>query len=284
MTEWHLDTDDIDTYLRAAGDLARTASAETHLLACASCRARLATVSAQARPTALDAAWERLTADVDRPSRLRRLPGSDRLRLVVGAPALARATLLAAAVVGVAPVVLSTVSGRGGLLLLLLLAPLAPMAGVVVAFRAGHDPAGEMSLAAPVAGLRLVALRALVVCAVAVPCALAGFVAVGGLGGSVPAGLTTAWLLPGAALAGTTFAAGTTRLDPLAVATTLAALWTLAVLTVASAGSDRPGFDLSATAELVAASSTQAVALAVAVAAAAVSLARREAVVYRRAL
>ena len=65
------------------------------------------------------------------------------------------------------PAVPAVVVGSGMPTLLLALAPLAPTVAVVLAYRVGSDPVGEMALATPLAGLRLVSRRALLVGAVA---------------------------------------------------------------------------------------------------------------------
>ena len=77
-------------------------SADTHLAACARCRARLAAVS---DPVALDAGWERLDAELDAPRPgpvewlLVRLGVADHTaRLLAATPALRRSWLAAVAV------------------------------------------------------------------------------------------------------------------------------------------------------------------------------------------
>ena len=53
----------------------------------------------------------------------------------------------------------------GGTTLLLAAAPLAPMIAVVLAYRQATDPAGELALATPMAGFRLVASGAVAIVA-----------------------------------------------------------------------------------------------------------------------
>jgi hypothetical protein len=84
-----------------------------------------------------------------------------------------QAALVAIFLIGVVPLVVALTVRDAGLVALLLVAPLAPGAAVAVAYREWADPAGELSLATPSAGLRLVAMRALVVSLVALPLALA---------------------------------------------------------------------------------------------------------------
>ena len=109
--------------------------------------------------------------------------------------------------------------------MLLVLAPLAPMAAVTLAYREWADPAGEISLATPSAGLKLVALRALVVSLAALPLAFLVLLAVDTWAGDVPMRLGAAWCLPGLALAALVLLAGTTRLDPFHVAIGISAAW-----------------------------------------------------------
>ena len=99
-----------------------------------------------------------------------------------------------------------------------MLAPLAPVAAVALAYRDWADPAGEISLATPSAGLRLVALRALVVSLAALRSPSCVLLAVDRWVADVPLRLGVAWCLPGLALAALVLLAGTTRLDPLQVA------------------------------------------------------------------
>ncbi len=80
--------------------------------------------------------------------------------------------------VGLVPLLTAFAVGDAGLVTLLVLAPLAPVAAVALAYRDWTDPAGEISLATPSAGLRLVALRALVVSVAALPLAVVALLAV----------------------------------------------------------------------------------------------------------
>jgi hypothetical protein len=155
----------------------------------------------------------------------------------------------------------------------LALAPLAPLAAVALAYRPSVEPAGELAMATPAAGLRVVAVRALVVALPAVPLAVGGALLVG-----LPLGVALGWLLPGAALAGIVLLAGTTRLDPAVVATVLGATWAVAVSWPPAAR--RVAAD--AVVDLVASAPAQLTALAVALAAVSLAVARRDAVSYRR--
>lgn len=279
---WHLSADELRSYLRSATQrTVRDSSAETHLLTCADCRALLATLT---DASATEAAWLRLVDDVDRGSqhRLLRLAGTPGLfRTAVATPPLLRAAAVAALVLGLVPLLGSAVAGEGGLLALLVLAPLTPMAAVTLAYRPGHDPAGEIGLATPVAGLRLVALRALVVSALALPVIYGSLLVVTAFGQVIPATDVVAWLLPGAALAAITLVLGTTRVDPLPVAIGIAAVWASVALALGRSGG---GIDAGAITALLANPATQWLALAVALGAASLAVVRRDAIGYRRSM
>jgi hypothetical protein len=159
------------------------------------------------------------------------------------------------------------------------LAPLAPVAAVALAYREWADPAGEITLATPTAGLRLVALRALVVSAVAVVLT-ASVLLVLDAWVDVPAGLAFAWCLPGLALAALVLLAGTTRLDPLTVAVVLSGGWAAVLVSTAAAGPRSLRYEVLL--DVVTASAFQFAALAIALAALVLTAARRDAVTYRR--
>lgn len=278
-TEWHVDQQVLAAY--DAGRLPRpvTASIEAHLLRCADCRAALARRT-PAEET--DAAWERLADDIDRPrvSLLGRLTRGHWFALSgVATPALLRAALAAVVLVGLVPLVAAMAGGDVGLVALLILAPLAPMAAVAVAYRDRVDPAGEISLATASAGLRLVALRALLVSAVALPFSFLVLVGVRLVVGDVPLHLGFAWCLPGLALAAVVLLAGTSRLDPAHVAGGLSFAWAGGVVAVVTS---RRSLRPEVFADLIASPAAQTTALAVALAAIVLTAVRRDAVAYRR--
>lgn len=268
---WHADDQDLTTYLAGGAPLVLAASLESHLLGCASCRARLGALSG---PTELDLAWGRLAERVDRPSRSPWI-----VRSAVATPMMVRAALVAVLLVGLVPLVAATAFGEAGLLTLLVLAPLAPVCAVALAYRDGSDPSGELALATPSAGLRLVALRALLVSAVALPLAFGVLLAVDLWIADVPLRLAFAWCLPGLALSALVLLAGTTRIDPLHVALAASAGWALLVGTVVVA---RRTLSPEVFVDALAGPALQTTALAVALAAVALTVVRRDAVAYRR--
>lgn len=268
---WHADDQDLDAYLAGRTPPVLAASLETHLLGCAGCRTRLGALSS---PTEQERAWNRLADDIDRPSRSPWI-----VRSAVATPVMVQAALLAVLLVGLVPLATAAAFGDGGLVTLLVLAPLAPVAAVALAYRDTSDPSGEMGLAAPTAGLRLVALRALLVSAVALPLALGVLLAVDTWVGDVPVRLAFAWCLPGLALAALVLLAGTTRIDPMQVALAAGGGWALLIGAVVVA--DRT-LAPEVLADLIAGPPVQAAALAIAVAALVLTVVRRDAVAYRR--
>ncbi|HET8615727.1 MAG TPA: hypothetical protein VFL94_09400 [Actinomycetales bacterium] len=280
-TEWHVREEHLAEYASGGCDPVVEASTEAHLMRCDHCRAAL---GQHLDRSETERRWRRLADVVDQPSRTsterwgRRRTGSATglgvVRSAFGTPSLLWAGAVAVLVAAALPVVAASVHQTRGLVLLLALAPLVPMAAVSVAYRHASDPVGEIVLSTPAAGLRLVAMRAVAVGAAAVPAGLLS----GWLAGLAPS-VTVAWLLPGVALASLVMASGTTRLDPVTVAVVLGLLWAVAVGAPASLHAAAA----ARLVDLVSAPGTQLAALAVGGAAVLATVARRDAVAYRRA-
>jgi hypothetical protein len=160
-------------------------SVEAHLETCADCRARLAGSATDSTRALLD----RVAVDLDRgiasgppPARVRRPWSAAHRRWLVWAllPWLA----MTVAVLGCAFLLEQLRPGLPSLVLLL--APLAPLPGVAVAWSRRADPAWELIAGTPAAGLTMLLRRAATVLAVVVP-----VLAVAG----VRAGLSLALLL-----------------------------------------------------------------------------------------
>ena len=143
-------------------------------MGCASCRAELANVSASISTTQLrdqQAVWDGVLERVDRPTRsiTERLLGVLRVRpdtakLLATTPALRLAWLAAVVFVAAFAVAAGRMEGDGPWLLLVI-APLLPVAGVATAYGPALDPTYEIGVAAPLSGLRLTLLRTLAVIA-----------------------------------------------------------------------------------------------------------------------
>jgi len=247
-------------------------------MGCPACRERLA---AAARPDEVELAWQALADVVDRPLHgiLGRLGRGHRLaRSTVATPTMAMAALCAVVFMSLVPLVAASVAGEAALLTLLVAAPLAPVAAAGVAYREWADPAGEISLATPTAGLRLVAMRALVVALGAVVVSSLALLVVGAWV-DLTATLLFSWCLPGLALSALVMLAGTTWLDPVQVAGGLSAAWTVVVVTSSFAGRRlRPEVVL----DVVASPAIQVLSLSIALTAVFLTVARRDAVSYRR--
>ncbi|MEU5756960.1 MULTISPECIES: zf-HC2 domain-containing protein [unclassified Streptomyces] len=230
---WHVDEDDLRAYAR--GELAAPLlwSADTHLTACAHCRAVLAGVSDAA---ALDAGWERLDAELDAPrpgwfeGLLVRCGVDDgTARLLAATPVLRRSWLGAVVTVLLTTFVVAFSAGAAGRpTLFLALAPLLPLAGVALAYGPALDPTYEMAVVAPLHGFRLLMIRTVAVLVVALGTGALASLALPGFELSA-----LAWLLPGLALTASGLAL-TPRLGPVGAPSAVAGAW-VAVLSVAGA-------------------------------------------------
>jgi hypothetical protein len=227
MTTWHVDDDLMSGYLDGHLSVARVMSMEAHLVSCARCRARIPADEAW-----LATSWERVEDLVDQPrlSPVERLLGRvvppHLARLLLATPSLSRAWLVAVLLVLAFAVGAAQLSGKDLTVLLafLVIAPVLPLAGIAVAYGPVVDPAHELVAATPVAGSRLLLVRA---SAVLIAATLLTGLATPFLPG--PLGLSAAWLLPGLMLSVAGLAAGT-RIPMQLAAAGLALLWLLAVL------------------------------------------------------
>jgi hypothetical protein len=155
---------------------------------------------------------------------------------------------------------------------LLGLAPLAPVIGAAAAFRPALDPAGHLAAATPLASMRLVVLRALVVTTAAVPLGLLTAIVL-----PVRTVLLLGWIVPGVALCLVVLAAGT-RFDPTRLAAGLAVSW-LMVVTSFAYGARRGDVTARLSEWIINQSATQMTFALVAIVAAAVLIVRRDSAV-----
>ncbi|WP_405684590.1 zf-HC2 domain-containing protein [Streptomyces sp. NBC_00057] len=264
MTHWHVGGELADRY--AAGSVAETDawSLEKHVETCGGCAARVsAAVRARQEAAALldgvragvltAVAAERTPESRPvRSNRVRfltsatgavlngrvRLPGSatrtGRLLWAAG-PALRGAWLLALVLVAVGALALAYGAGLGAATrpLLLVIAPVLPLAGVVVSYGRHTDPMHEITAATPSGGLRLLLTRTTAVLGVSIPAlTLAGAALPPSAAGPGPA----AWLLPGLAMTLAALALGS-YVGCRTGASSVAAAWAAAVLLPAFAAS-----------------------------------------------
>jgi hypothetical protein len=177
-----------------AGDTAVAADTlwaiEAHLESCAPCRARLGETVTRHSPetvSLLAGVQADLATALARSTQMptRRLPRRVGRWAPPGLwPRLAMTLLVLAAALG-----LDLADGAGVMpSLVLLVAPVAPLLGVAAVWSAGLDPAHELVVASPRAGLFMVLRRTLAVLVVVVPAL--------GVAGWLTAASPAAWLLP----------------------------------------------------------------------------------------
>lgn len=194
-------------------------------------------------PPRLEANWRAITAELDAPAPSRierwlRRAGIDgaTVRLVVATPALRRSWYVAVALVvvlGLAAADRNAPDPEASLLTLLVTAPLLPVLGVALAYGPGSDPDHEATMSTPLAGLRLVLIRAVVVLAVST-----GALAVAGALSPVRSPWAWAWLLPSLATTAWTLALSA-RFVPRRAAGVVAGAWVAVVVVARAAAADR---------------------------------------------
>ena len=221
---WHADRDVLTGY--ASGQLGRAhaSSVEVHLMACATCRAELAPMADAVR---LDRNLAAIVAVVDQPARrwperlLVRCGVSDRhARLVAVVPGARDPWFASVAILLLLAAAGAAIHGSArDTYLFLVSAPLLAVAAVAAVFATRDDPAREVIVATPMAGLELLLVRwaSVVVPAFALTALFA--VAVPDIGWAA-----MAWLLPSVGLAAVTMAAAS-WLPVRGVAAAVAGVW-----------------------------------------------------------
>ncbi|MFG1942662.1 zf-HC2 domain-containing protein [Nonomuraea sp. NPDC048826] len=230
-TAWHMDEDLARDYAQGRTGATLAASVEAHLLACAACRGKLAPEVPRER---LDQVWHEITAAMDAPrptlfERLVRALGvpEHTARLLAVTTSLRLPWLAAGAVALLFAAMASGETSRFGMLAFLAVAPVLPVAGVVLAYGRGADLGHEIALAAPYSVVRLTLLRAAAVLGVSAALALViGFAVLG------DRGLMAAWLLPALALTSLTLALSS-WFEPLVSGGAVAVAWFAGIAGVA---------------------------------------------------
>ena len=222
--EWHAPPDQLAGFRDGTIRPVLAASVEAHLVTCTHCRSALAAVTPG--DVRQERMWARIADEIDRPRRAF-TPRRTWARVTLGSPPLLVATLLTVMAVVVVPLLVGQLNTRAGVTALLGLAPLAPVVAAAAAFRPSVDPAGQLAAATPMATMRLVVLRALVVVIAAIPVGLGTAVAL-----PVRTTLLLGWILPGLALCLVVLAAGP-RLEPTRLAIGLALGWMMLVTSLA---------------------------------------------------
>lgn len=227
---WHIEVPLMEAYLSDALDGISASSVEQHLLRCPDCRVALA--AAAPLPAAdTDAIWLSIrdVVEVPQPTFIERLAtrlgtSAAEARLLAAAPSLRPSWLAGVAAASMLAVLAAWFGNDDSIALFLCVAPLAPLAGVALAYGPGADPSHEIVTAAPYPSLRLMLLRAAAVLMTSIP-----IVAVAAILLPVQPWIAVGWLLPCLA-----FSLGALALSPRVPLTTFAAtvgvLWPTAVL------------------------------------------------------
>jgi hypothetical protein len=195
---WHLDEATLRAYVDGHPLPVVGASVESHLVDCPTCRGRLGELMSH---ETVDEAWSAIRAHVEapRPSVAERVlrwlaVSAESARLLVAVPAFRGAWLLGLFTVTLFASAAALFAGEYGLTVFLIVAPLAPVAGVAASFSGDADPCHELVTVAPYSATRMLMLRTAGVLATSLPVTLLAGLALPG-----PAWLGVAWLTPAAA-------------------------------------------------------------------------------------
>ncbi|MEZ5141273.1 MAG: hypothetical protein R2726_01960 [Acidimicrobiales bacterium] len=222
----------LDAYRSLGADDLTATAVEVHLHRCPVCRSA---VNGGVRAERLADSWALITAELDAPRRswfermLGRVLPPDTVRLMLATPSLRRSWYVAVVVALLFG--LSAANPRrpdATVVWFLALAPLIPVVGVALAYGRGVDPSYEVTVAAPMSGLRLVLVRSVAVLATSIAVTL---VAALGLGRSPDGHLAAAWLLPAFALSALCLALSS-FVAPRAAAWTVSVVWLAVVVGV----------------------------------------------------
>ena len=269
-TDWHAPPDLLARFAddpRAIDDMTAS-SIEAHLVTCAECRRVLTSAT---DPAVATTSWGAVADRIDQPRTtlaerlLRRLGvGGGIARILAATPALRAAGLLSIVVLAAGAALLSRGADTAGPFLVL--APLAPLAAVAVAFAPVSDPAGEAGVATALHGFGLVVRRAAVVLGATFTLLGIASLAVPELGSTA-----AAWVLPSLALSLSAMALSTwTRVE--IAAGGLSAAWMVTVWCVRWFDDRQLAYPDTATFHLAG----QTISLVIALTAAAVLLVRRD--------
>ncbi len=206
---WHVDADALQALADGGLGQVLAASVEAHVMRCDGCRAELNALEFGRPEGGLERAWTGVRDSIEPPASgpvarwLSRLGfRTEQLRLLSAVPALRGSWLIGVTLALLFTGAAATFAGdRGGLGFFLLVAPLAPVAGVAMAFGGDADPSQEIVVTTPFSAVRLLLLRTAAVVATSVPIAMLVGLFVPG-----PGWLFVAWLTPAAACVAVTLA------------------------------------------------------------------------------
>ncbi|MET1058022.1 MAG: hypothetical protein ABWX84_00365 [Nocardioides sp.] len=231
---WHLDEATLRAYVDGHPLPVIGASVEAHLVGCPDCRVRLGELMPHAR---VDEVWTAVRGHVEAPRRsvaekLMHLLGlsTEVARLLVAVPAFRGAWLLGLLAVTLFAGLAAMFAGEHGLAVFLIVAPLAPVAGVAASFGGDADPCHELATVTPYSAARLLLLRTTWVLVTSLPVTLLAGLALPG-----PAWVGVAWLSPAAAGVALTLLLSPAIGSTVASAT-LGACWSAAVVSASWVG------------------------------------------------
>jgi hypothetical protein len=205
---WHVDSDALRALVEGRLGPVLAASIEAHVMGCDGCRTALNAVEFDRVEEDLERVWTGVRDTIE-PAPSGVVEGllgrlgfrSEQVRLLSAVPSLRASWLIGVLVVLLFAGVAATFGGDRGLAVFLLAAPLAPVAGVAMAFGGDADPSQEIVGTTPFSSVRLLLLRTAAVVATCVPiAALVGLLIPG------PDWLFLAWLTPAAACVAVTLA------------------------------------------------------------------------------
>ena len=180
----------------------------------------------------LDDVWGKVREQVEAPARgpVERLltwlgVSEETARLLVSVPAMQGAWIAGLICATGFAAVATSVNDNLGLVTFLLIAPMAPLAGVAASFGGDADPAHELVSAAPYSPVRLLMVRSAGVLCMSLPLTV-----IVGLTLPGPDWLALAWLTPAVAAVCLTLAIGP-WIGHTITATVLAAAWSISVVT-----------------------------------------------------
>ncbi len=238
---WHADPALIARYVSDNLDDINASSLEAHILTCALCRE---TLTAMAPTAPLEGIWQAIETVLNAPQPgfveqvLLRLGIHEHVaRLLAATPSLrlswfaAEAFALASAAFA-AQNTAGTYAGGTALFLFLVLAALAPVAGVAAAFGPGVDPSYEIGIASPMRTDRLLFIRATAVLVASIAIGSFAAIALPGLDRTM-----TLWLLPALGLTLATLAVAT-WLHPIVAASVVGVVWVMFAAAVSVASAD----------------------------------------------
>jgi hypothetical protein len=229
---WHVDEATIARYVSDEVDRVAASSIETHLTSCGACRAKV-TIDADQ----LAMSWTAVRAAIEAPSTgwfetaLRTFGIRPHVaRLLAVTPGLRMSWVLALVVaVGFGLLAAGSTDSLFVGRWFLAVAPIVPVAGVIIGFSAMADPAHELGLAVPLDRFWLTMVRSLLVAGSAMGMLLIVDVAIG-VGAS-----SGAWLVPATAATCLTLALAP-RVGTVGAASTVAIIWLLLVLGISGGG------------------------------------------------